>query len=68
METKKAVGENIRVFMAKGNYKKLDLMKAAGVTGQTVTAWTNGRAMPAPDKLEKIAAFFGVPVAALFKE
>lgn len=68
METKRALSRNIRALMGKGNYKRGDLMAAADVSAQTVTAWKTGKAMPGPDKLEKIAAFFGVPVAALFKE
>ena len=68
METKRTLSRNIRVLMAAKALKRNDLMTAADVSAQTVTAWTSGKAMPGPDKLEKIAAFLGVPMAALFKE
>ncbi len=66
METKQALAANIRALMGRKDLKKSDLMTAAGVSAQTVTAWTSGKAMPGPDKLEKIAAFLGVTVGELF--
>lgn len=42
--------------------KVSDVAKATGIASSTFTDWKKGRYQPKADKLEKIAAFFQVPV------
>ena len=39
--------------------------KETGVTTATLTNWKNGKYTPKPDKLQKIADYFGVPLSYL---
>ena len=42
--------------------KDSDVVKATGITKSTFSDWKSGRSNPKNDKLQKIAAFFGVSV------
>lgn len=44
------------------NLRDADVVKGTGITKSTFTEWKNGRSKPKPDKLIKIANFFGVSV------
>ena len=39
--------------------------KATGITTSTLTSWKQGKYVPKPDKLQKIADYFGVSLAYL---
>lgn len=41
--------------------------KATGVSTATLTSWKQGKYTPKPDKLQKIADYFGVPLETLMK-
>ena len=41
--------------------KDADVARATGITKSTFSDWKSGRSNPKPEKLQKIAAFFGVP-------
>ena len=42
--------------------KVADVVKATGIPHSTFTDWKNGRSVPKAEKLQKIAAYFGVTV------
>jgi transcriptional regulator with XRE-family HTH domain len=44
------------------NVKDADVVKATGITKSTFSDWKSGRSVPKPDKLRKIADYFGVSV------
>lgn len=42
--------------------KDADVAREANITKSTFSDWKNGRSMPKPDKLSRIAEYFNVPV------
>lgn len=56
-EARKAAGKTVA-----------DVMKHMGVSDAAVYQWETGDTMPRPDKLVKLAAFYGVTVDELLKE
>ena len=40
-----------------------DVCKSTGISHSTMTDWKKGRSTPKVDKLQKIAEYFGVPIA-----
>lgn len=68
MDSKAVFSTNIRILLAKQGMTGTDLAKVMGVESGTVYAWMKGRALPKPDKINKIAAYFHVSVGTLFSE
>ena len=46
-------------------YKDADIAKGTGITRSTFTDWKNGRSIPKPPKLQKIADYLGVSLSYL---
>lgn len=44
------------------------LCKAIGISPSTISDWKSGRSKPKTDKLQKIAAFFRVPITVFIVE
>lgn len=49
-------------LMTKRNLKFAQIARETGVTYSTFTDWKSGRCKPGPEKLQKIAEYFGVTV------
>lgn len=64
-ETRKIFSHNLQVLIKNHNVVQKDLAKFCGVYPSAITSWCAGLSFPRADKLDKIALFFGVPVAAL---
>lgn len=45
--------------------KDADVVRATGITKSTFSDWKSGRSNPKPEKLQKIADFFGKPIGYL---
>ena len=45
--------------------KDIEVSKQTGITKSTFSDWKTGRSKPKPDKLQKIADYFGVPLSYL---
>lgn len=51
----------------RNNVKPATVSKATGVSTATLTAWKKGEYQPKPDKLQKIADYFGVSLDYMIK-
>ena len=54
--------EIFRQLLQKNHVTAYQVSKATGISQSTLTDWKNGRSNPKPDKLKKIADYFGVSV------
>jgi transcriptional regulator with XRE-family HTH domain len=54
--------ENFGKLLSERNVRASDVAKATGIETATLSNWKNGNYTPKPDKLEKIADYFGVTV------
>lgn len=57
---RKIFGENLSRFLLKSGHNKSELAKYMGVSTSTVSDWCNGNKYPRMDKIEKMAAWFGI--------
>ena len=57
--------EYFQALLDKYGVTAYKVAKETGVTTATLTNWKNGRYTPKPDKLQKIADYFGVPLSYL---
>lgn len=57
--------EYFQALLDKYNVTAYRIAKETGVTTATLTNWKNGKYTPKPDKLQKIADYFGVPLSYL---
>ena len=65
---KKVIAENIRYYMSQKGIVRKDLCDALGFKYSTVTDWPNAEKYPRIDKIEKMAAYFGVSKSDLVEE
>ena len=61
-------GNNVKHLRQKKNLTQRDLASRLDVSKSTVGNWEASNTLPDAEGLEAVAAFFGVPVYALFKE
>ena len=54
--------ENFDYLCTAKNVKPGQVSKATGVSTATLTSWKQGKYTPKPEKLQKIADFFGVSI------
>lgn len=59
--------ERIEKLMAAKGVKIADIHKATGISYSSFTDWRKGKCNPKPDKLQKIADYFEVPMEWLTK-
>lgn len=57
--------EYFQTLLEKYNVTAYRVAQETGVTTATLTNWKNGKYTPKPDKLQKIADYFGVPLSYL---
>ena len=60
--------EKYRQLRDQMGIKDAVVARETGITRSTFTEWKNGRSTPKPEKLKKIAAFFGVSVSEFFDD
>ncbi len=69
MDNSRAVlAKNIRYYMAQEKKTRAELCQALNVKYTTLSDWVNGKTYPRIDKLEKMAAYFGVEKSALVED
>lgn len=66
--SKSILAKNIRDYMEKNQKTRTELCRALGVKYTTFSDWVNGKTYPRIDKLERLAAYFGIEPSALLEE
>lgn len=65
---RKIFGANLSRLLLKSGHNKKELAQYVGVSTSTVSDWCNGNKYPRMDKVEKIAAWFGVLKSQLMED
>ncbi|MBT9018668.1 hypothetical protein BTI91_04505 [Lactobacillus delbrueckii subsp. bulgaricus] len=60
VELKKVISARLNAQLAKTPYKKADVVRQTGISESTVYDYFNGRTLPSPESIEKLARFFHV--------
>lgn len=60
VELKKVISARLNALLAKTPYKKADVVRQTGISESTVYDYFNGRTLPSPESIEKLAHFFHV--------
>ena len=68
MDNRDVFSRNLRYQMELHNKSRQDISDALGISYFTVTSWTNGSKYPRMDKVEKLAAYFGILKSDLIEE
>lgn len=65
--TKSVFATNLAGLLETKNTSQAGLARLLGVSKSTVSSWCNGEKMPRMDKIETMAAHFGVPKSVLLE-
>lgn len=68
MDNKNIFASNLRRYMEINGKSRRDISEAIGVSYYTFTDWVNGKKYPRMDKVEKLAAYFGILKSDLIEE
>lgn len=68
MNNKDVFAKNLRKQMELKGKSRNDICQALEISYFTVSDWVNGKKYPRMDKVEKMAAFFGIPKSELIEE
>ena len=68
IENRRVMGNNIQRHLDKIGMDRKEFARRMGFPYSSVTDWINGKTYPRIDKIEKMAAFFGVDKADLVEE
>ena len=60
MDNKNIFARNLQMYMDMYGKSRRDVSEAIGVNYYTFTDWVTGRKYPRMDKVEKLAAYFGI--------
>jgi len=60
MDNKNIFAENLKRYMEINGKTRRDVSEAIGVSYYTFTDWVKGKKYPRMDKVEKLAAYFGI--------
>ncbi|MGM9910480.1 MAG: LexA family protein [Lacticaseibacillus absianus] len=60
VELKKVISARLNDQLAKTPYKKADVVRQTGISESTVYDYFNGRTLPSPESIDKLARFFHV--------
>lgn len=60
MDNKNIFASNLKRYMELNNKTRREVSEAIGVSYYTFTDWVNGKKYPRMDKVEKLAAYFGI--------
>lgn len=66
--SKMILAKNIRHYMELNNKTRNDMCEALGVKYTTFTDWVNAKTYPRIDRIEQIAAYFGIGKSDLLEE
>ena len=64
----KIFANNLKKYLSKKNVTQKDLAEAIGVSTSAVNTWTKAQRVPRMDKIEKMAAYFGVQKSDLLED
>ena len=68
MDNKNIFASNLRRYMEFNGKSRRDVAEAIGVSYYTFTDWVNGKKYPRMDKVERLAAYFGILKSDLIEE
>lgn len=68
MNNKNVFAANLLKYMEMNNKTRKDVSEAIGVSYYTFTDWVKGKKYPRMDKVEKLAAYFGILKSDLIEE
>ena len=68
MDIKDIFSRNLKYQMELHNKSRQDVSEALGISYFTITSWVNGTKYPRMDKVEKLAAYFGILKSDLIEE
>ena len=60
VELKKVISARLNALLAKTPYKKADVVRQTGISESTVYDYFNGKTLPSPESIDKLARFFHV--------
>ena len=60
MDNKEIFSRNLKRIMEQKGVSRQDLSKVLGVSYFTISDWVNGKKYPRMDKVEMLAAYFGI--------
>lgn len=60
VELKKVISARLNALLSKTPYKKADVVRQTGISESTVYDYFNGKALPSPESIDKLADFFHV--------
>ncbi|WP_405726884.1 LexA family protein [Anaerotignum sp.] len=66
--SKQILAKNIRHYMEQNNKTRNEMCEALGVKYTTFTDWVNAKTYPRIDRIEQLAAYFGIEKSALLEE
>ena len=66
--SKTILAKNIRYYMEKNQKTRAALCEALDIKYTTLSDWVNGKTYPRIDKIERMAAYFGVEKSALLED
>ena len=58
--SKQILAKNIRHYMEQNNKTRNEMCEALGVKYTTFTDWVNAKTYPRIDRIEQLAAYFGI--------
>ena len=68
MDNKEIFSINLKRLMEQKGVSRQDLSKVLGVSYFTISDWVNGKKYPRMDKVEMLAAYFGILKSDLIEE
>ena len=68
MDNKEIFSINLKRLMEQRGVSRQDLSKVLGVSYFTISDWVNGKKYPRMDKVEMLAAYFGILKSDLIEE
>lgn len=68
MDNKNVFARNLQYYMDVNGKSRRDVAEAIGVSYYTFTDWVKGKKYPRMDKVEKLAAYFGILKSDLIEE
>jgi transcriptional regulator with XRE-family HTH domain len=68
MDNKNIFARNLQWYMEANGKSRKDVSEAIGVSYYTFTDWVKGKKYPRMDKVEKLAAYFGILKSDLIEE
>lgn len=60
VELKKVISARLNALLSKTPYKKADVVRQTGISESTVYDYFNGKTLPSPESIDKLADFFHV--------